>query len=90
MRLIINCADGVEITEEISEKERELNVSAALSEAWLNLRAERNALLSRCDWTVLTDTPTSTAAWKTYRQALRDLPANTTDPSKVVWPTPPT
>jgi hypothetical protein len=53
------------------------------------LRAERDRLLAASDWTVLSDSPTSTAAWKTYRQALRDLPANTTDPSNPVWPTPP-
>jgi hypothetical protein len=53
------------------------------------LRAERNRLLAACDWTVLADTPTSTASWKAYRQELRDLPANTTDPLNPVWPTPP-
>jgi hypothetical protein len=56
---------------------------------WERLRSERNRLLSESDWTVLSDSPTSTAAWKTYRQALRDLPANTTDPTNPVWPTPP-
>jgi hypothetical protein len=56
---------------------------------WSNLRAERNARLSACDWTVLGDSPTPTAAWKAYRQALRDLPANTTDPTAPDWPTPP-
>jgi hypothetical protein len=56
---------------------------------WAALRFKRNELLIESDWTVLTDTPTTTAAWKAYRQALRDLPANTTDPLNVVWPTPP-
>jgi len=28
-------------------------------------------------------------AWLDYRQALRDLPGNTTDPENPVWPTPP-
>jgi len=60
-----------------------------VNQAWIELRARRNALLSSCDWTVLSDSPTPTAAWKTYRQALRDLPANTTDPLNPVWPTPP-
>ena len=32
-------------------------------------------------------TSTKKAAWATYRQALRDLPASTDDP--IVWPTPP-
>jgi hypothetical protein len=27
--------------------------------------------------------------WYAYRQALRDLPENTTDPAQVVWPKPP-
>lgn len=57
--------------------------------AWEFLRADRNARLAASDWTVMSDTPTATAAWKTYRQALRDLPANTTDPFNPVWPTPP-
>jgi len=29
------------------------------------------------------------AAWAAYRQALRDLPANTADPRNPVWPIPP-
>jgi len=29
-------------------------------------------------------------AWLDYRQALRDLPANTTTPENPVWPQPPT
>lgn len=56
---------------------------------WKALRTKRDGLLTASDWTVLSDSPTSTAAWKTYRQALRDLPANTTDPTDVDWPTPP-
>lgn len=70
--------------EEISERQSEANAYG-----WQNLRRERNALLTASDWTVLSDSPTSTAAWKVYRQALRDLPANTTDPLNVVWPVPP-
>ena len=29
---------------------------------------------------------TMSADWKTYRQALRDLPANTADPTNITWP----
>lgn len=57
--------------------------------AWANLRAKRNGLLAGSDWAVLADTPTNTATWKAYRQALRDLPANTADPANPIWPTPP-
>lgn len=70
--------------EETAEREQRL-----VDSAWHFLRAERNARLAECDWTVLADTPTTTAAWKVYRQQLRDLPDNTTDPFNPVWPTPP-
>ena len=38
------------------------------------------------------DSPLTTEqqdAWAQYRKALRDLPVSTTDPTQVVWPTPP-
>ena len=55
-------------------------------------RANRDALLQESDWVVLSDSPITgdkLAEWKTYRQALRDLPANTTDWTKVEYPTQP-
>ena len=54
------------------------------------LRIERNRRLAASDWTQVPDAPVDHQAWAAYRQALRDLPANTTDPRHVVWPTPPT
>jgi hypothetical protein len=88
-RIIHNASTGVieeiEMTaEEIAEANQE-----GLENAWRSLRATRNQLLAASDWTILSDSPTPTAAWKTYRQALRDLPANTTDPTAPDWPTPP-
>jgi len=41
----------------------------------------RNAKLAQSDWTQANDSPLSDskkAEWKTYRQALRDLPSKTT------------
>ena len=52
------------------------------------LRIERDAILAASDWMGLSDVTMSTA-WKTYRQALRDLPANTADPKKPTFPTMP-
>ena len=52
------------------------------------LRDDRNRLLSETDYLALSDA-TLTDDMKTYRQALRDLPANTTDPANPVWPTKP-
>lgn len=53
---------------------------------------ERNGFLYGSDWTQGADSPlsdTKKAEWATYRQALRDLPASTTDYDNVVWPTQP-
>lgn len=61
-------------------------------EAWKamsDLRAERDRLLADSDWTQVADAPVNAAAWATYRQALRDLPANTTDLSNPAWPVKP-
>ena len=54
------------------------------------LRSQRDDLLAQSDWTQVADAPVDAAAWATYRQALRDLPANTTDPRNPTWPTKPT
>jgi hypothetical protein len=59
---------------------------------WDILRSQRNNKLSACDWTQLPDSPLSTQEkedWATYRQALRDLPDNTSDPDSPTWPTEP-
>ena len=57
------------------------------SEDWERLRQRRWALLSRSDWTQLADAPAkSKPDWAVYRQKLRDLPQNTTDPQNPIWP----
>ena len=65
------------------------------------LREERDRRISECDWIVIKSKETETdipTAWKTYRQALRDLPASANpkldseydlDLSSVTWPTKP-
>ncbi len=51
------------------------------------LRQERNAKLAASDWTQCRDiTLSNDDAWKSYRTALRDLPANTSDPANPTWP----
>ena len=57
---------------------------------WEKLRVERDNLLFDSDWTQVRDiTLANDNDWKTYRQALRDLPANTSDPANPTWPTKP-
>ena len=65
------------------------------------LRVERDKRLAACDWVSAKATDTGVAvsdAWKTYRQALRDLPASASpklnseyelDLTSVTWPTEP-
>lgn len=58
------------------------------------MRQERNRLLANSDWVEL---PTAIArltaeqfsAWMTYRQALRDVPAQEGFPNTITWPTQP-
>ena len=47
---------------------------------WLErMRLHRSELLASSDWTQAADNPTGdAAAWATYRQQLRDAPANWT------------
>ena len=61
------------------------------------LRIERDAKLAACDWRASSDL-TLADSWKTYRQALRDLPASASpkldsnynlDSTSVTWPTEP-
>ena len=61
----------------------------AARDYWQELRDQRNQLLAETDYLALVDL-TLSADMRTYRQALRDLPANTSDPANPVWPTPPT
>ena len=52
-------------------------------------RFERNRRLEMSDWAVLPDSPLSDekiAEYKIYRQALRDLPANTSDFANPTYP----
>lgn len=51
-----------------------------------SVRAERDSLLSESDWTQVADAPVDKAAWASYRQALRDVPAQSGFPKSIDWP----
>jgi hypothetical protein len=79
---------------ETLQVEENTNYSEEISlNKWM--RDRRNNLLIACDWTQGEDSPLSAekkAEWQTYRQALRDVPANNSSAvnrEDVVWPTPP-
>ena len=54
---------------------------------WVAVRNMRNNLLQATDWRASSDL-TLADAWKTYRQALRDVPTQS-DPYNITWPTVP-
>ena len=59
---------------------------------WQMLRNQRDDKLLLCDWSQGNDTPLGSSKkteWATYRQALRDLPSNTSDPKNPTWPSEP-
>ena len=67
------------------------------AEAMRLLRIERDTRIAKTDWRASSDL-TLVDAWKTYRQALRDLPASASpsldsnynlDLTSVTWPTEP-
>ena len=66
-----------------------------LAEEWKRIREQRTRLLAETDWVVIKARENGgqvPAAWKTYRVALRDLPAEQSDKTKyseITWPTQP-
>lgn len=68
-----------------------LSVMAAITAR--DARAQRDCLIAACDWTQLPDALHVTAdytAWRTYRQALRNVPAQAGFPETIIWPVAPT
>ncbi len=62
---------------------------ATNEQKWEQIKLWRNAELSRTDWTMHTDAPTDKTAWASYRQALRDLPAQAGLAEEAVFPAQP-
>ncbi len=81
--------ERVEIT---PARQAELDAKVAANDQpqfkWASIRAERDALLAASDYTQVADAPGDTAAWATYRQALRDVPSQS-DVDNITWPTEP-
>jgi len=95
MRLVTNVATGIVTLVELSDEEKAQQLAETVAwEAGANdralaaLRQQRNSLLHDTDWWASSDLSISEDQ-TTYRQALRDLPANTPDPDNPIWPTTP-
>ena len=77
-----------------AEEEAELAARAEAADLDLSdIRNQRNGMLANSDWTQLGDAPLTDgkkAEWVTYRQALRDYPAESDKVSTLpAWPTEP-
>jgi hypothetical protein len=59
-----------------------------ISNEWYfeRLRLWRNAQLQATDWTQVADAACDKAAWAKYRQALRDLPNQSTNQNNLEFP----
>lgn len=102
----IDCSTGEETSRPLTPEEqtqldaqRGQAAAAALEQAWVDVRQERNVKLTGSDWIVdpPADLPASVVAeidanregWLAYREALRNLPESGEDPYGLVWPEPP-
>ena len=80
--------DGVTTTKAEHEAAYQAGLDAKAAES---NRTKRDTLLAETDWTQVADAPVDTAAWATYRQALRDITTHTNWPnlSESDWPVKP-
>ena len=62
---------------------------ATNEQKWEQIKNWRNYELARTDWTQVADAPVDKAAWATYRQALRDLPAQGGQAEAAIFPVAP-
>ena len=62
-----------EVAQIIAEQPTDAEI---INRKWVEVRADRNARLAATDWRASSDL-TLSDDWKTYRQALRDLPTQT-------------
>ena len=68
------------------------SVTMTDDEKWALVRSDRDSRLRMTDFILVADAPSSFTdkldAWKTYRQALRDV-TKQSDPDKITWPSEP-
>ena len=64
-------------------------IAAVDAQQAASVRSTRDEKLKATDWTQVDDAPVDKATWATYRQALRDIPAQAGFPWDVNWPVEP-
>ena len=86
----MNAPNGCEHGWVLNEGQLEAPPSEVVTEEelFVRLRAKRDLLLAQTDYLALSDA-TLSEEMRTYRQAVRDLPDNTSDPANPTWPVKP-
>jgi hypothetical protein len=59
-----------------------------LTDKWIAVRRDRNKKLAETDYLALSDN-TISGDMQIYRQKLRDVPKDNSDPDDITWPTKP-
>ena len=73
----------------VVEEHSKETLDALRSEESMKVREIRSQLLSKSDWTQVSDAPVDAAAWRSYRSELRDVTKQEGFPFHVIWPAPP-
>jgi len=89
-KVVVDLDEDVLYWDVSSDAAKDTNQLAAdiLTRKWAKIRTQRDAKLEESDYMGNSDV-TMSSAWKTYRKALRDLPASESDPDDITWPTEP-
>ena len=80
--------DGFAYVVAVEDKTEE-EIAADVASKAAKVRAQRDQLIAQSDWKVVRAQETNTQVaeeWATYRQALRDVPAQAGFPHDVTWP----
>ena len=67
-------------------KTAEDKAADALAQAAADARQRRDQLLAETDYMVMPDSPHDAPEVRSYRQALRDVPAQVGFPKEITWP----
>jgi len=86
-KVVVDLDEDVLYWDVSSDAAKDTNQLAAdiLTRKWAKIRTQRDAKLAESDYMGNSDV-TMSSAWKTYRKALRDLPASESDPDDITWP----
>ena len=75
-----------DVSGDTATKDTDQVAADILAVKWVDIRSRRDGLMAKSDWMAMPDSPAISDAWKTYRAALRDLPASESDPDDIVFP----